>query len=153
MKGKDLDKLKAATKVGSSETTALFSTEFTLFTKYLSKNVICNTMAISRKLLKTTIGTRKSFSLLLNFLIFRLKTDTRDNRGVGQYFFFTGTTLLLKGFLKDSLSHLKNKDTGNTLLAEKILIHDFGNVAVYVTLHDTVNGNGSSQVGNLKEGS
>lgn len=40
MKGKDLDKLKAATKVGSSETTALFSTEFTLFTKYLSKNVI-----------------------------------------------------------------------------------------------------------------
>lgn len=110
-------------------------------------------MAISRKLLKTTIGTRKSFSLLLNFLIFRLKTDARDNRGVGQYFFFTGTTLLLKGFLKDSLSHLKNKDTGNTLLAEKILIHDFGNVAVYVTLHDTVNDNGSSQVGSLKEGS
>ena len=68
-------------------------------------------------------------------------------------FFFTGTTLLLKGFLKDSLSHLKNKDTGNTLLAEKILIHDFGNVAVYVTLHDTVNDNGSSQVGSLKEGS
>ena len=103
--------------------------------------------------MKTTIGTRKSFSLLLNFLIFRLKTDARDNRGVGQYFFFTGTTLLLKGFLKDSLSHLKNKDTGNTLLAEKILIHDFGNVAVYVTLHNTVNGNGSSQVGSLKEGS
>ena len=40
MKGKDLDKLKAATEVGSSETTALFSTEFTLFTKSLSKDVI-----------------------------------------------------------------------------------------------------------------
>ena len=40
MKGTDLDKLKAATKVGSSETTPLFSTEFTLFTKFLSKNVI-----------------------------------------------------------------------------------------------------------------
>lgn len=40
MKGTDLDKLKPATKVGSSETTALFSTEFTLFTKSLSKDVI-----------------------------------------------------------------------------------------------------------------
>ena len=57
----------------------------------------------------------------------------------------------MRGFLEDFLGNLKNKDARNTLVAEKILSHNFGKVTVYVTLHDTVTDNWGSQVSSLKK--
>ena len=37
-----------------------------------------------------------------------LKTDTKDNRGVREYFLFTWTTILPKSFFKGFLSNMKN---------------------------------------------
>ena len=110
-----------------------------------SIEVICSIQDISASCSRIDIATDSYFKM-------SLKNNTRDNRGVGQYFPFTSTTMLPKEFLKDFLSNSKNKDTLNIFMADKILNHDFGDVTVYVTLYDTVSCNREAEVASLEKG-
>ena len=67
-----------------------------------------------------------------------LKAHTRDKRGSGQYFHFSGETLLPKDFSDNFLNNCKNKELLNRFLSERLLLHEFGDVILIVTINNEI---------------
>ena len=69
---------------------------------------------------------------------FELKVHTRDKRESGQYFPFSGEILLPKDFSDNFLNNCKNKELLNMFLSERLLLHEFGDVTLIVTINDEI---------------
>ena len=67
-----------------------------------------------------------------------LKDHTRDKRGSGQYVPFSGETLLPKDFSDNFLNNGKNKELLTRFLSERLLLHEFGDVILIVTINDEI---------------
>ena len=66
------------------------------------------------------------------------KVRTKENRGVSQYYPFTSTTLIPKDFKESFLSNSKNKQSLNEFIARKLIVHDFGNVTLLISLNSDI---------------